>query len=81
MEEKYMVNDILSQVKSSLTTYQNTITECENPQLRQTIQDIRNNCENFQYDLFKVATQKGYYKPAEQAKQDEVNTVKNQFQA
>ena len=30
MNEKVMVNDILSGVKSSLTTYQNAISESEN---------------------------------------------------
>ena len=40
MEEKIMVNDILSGVKSDLTTYQNAISECENTNLRQTLQQI-----------------------------------------
>ncbi len=30
MEEKYMVNDILENVKSKLSTYQDVITETEN---------------------------------------------------
>ena len=41
MDEKTMVNDILDGVKSSLKTYQGVITEAENMQLRQTIQQIR----------------------------------------
>ncbi|MGN1326830.1 MAG: spore coat protein [Clostridia bacterium] len=80
MDEKTMVNDILSGVKSSLTTYQNVITETENMQLRQTIQQIRNNDESFQYELFKVAQTKGYYKPAIQATPTEVQTVKRELQ-
>ena len=55
MNEKIMVNDILSGVKSNLTTYQNAISETENMELRQTLQQIRNNDESFQYELFKVA--------------------------
>jgi len=77
MEEKYMVNDILGGVKASLTTYQNAISECENMQLRQTIQQIRNSDESFQYELFKVAQMKGYYMPAAAATQNEIDTVKN----
>ena len=77
MEEKYMVNDILSGVKASLTTYQWAIAEAENTQLRQTIQQIRNSDEAFHYELFKVATSKGYYKPAAEATQTEIDTVKN----
>ena len=43
MDEKTMVNDILEGVKSGLKTYQGVISEAENMQLRQTIQQIRNN--------------------------------------
>ena len=78
MEEKYMVNDILASIKSELTTYQNAISEAENVALRQTLAQIRNNDESFQYDLFKVAQVKGYYIPAEKAPQTEVNKVKEE---
>ena len=78
MEEKYMVNDILESVKAELTTYQGVISEAENMQLRQTIQQIRNNDESFQYELFKVAQAKGYYTPAGQTPQTEIDKVKNE---
>ena len=77
MEEKTMVNDILDGVKSELTVYQGAIAECENMQLRQTLQQIRNNDESFQYELFKIAQSKGYYKPATQATTTEIQTVKD----
>ena len=80
MNEKIMVNDILSGVKSNLTTYQNAISETENMELRQTLQQIRNNDESFQYELFKVANTKGYYKPAQKASQTEIETVKTELQ-
>lgn len=80
MDEKTMVNDILAGVKSDLTAYQTAISECENMGLRQTFQQIRNNDENFQYELFKVAMTKGYYKPAAKATTTEIDTVKNQVQ-
>ena len=79
MDEKYMVNDILEGIKAELTTYQGVISEAENAQLRQTIQQIRNSDEAFQYELFKVATAKGYYTPAGKATQDEINQIKNQI--
>lgn len=81
MDEKTMVNDILDNVKSDLTSYQNAIAECENMQLRQTLQEIRNNDESFQYELFKVAQTKGYYMPAAKATVTEIDNVKNQLQA
>ena len=80
MDEKTMVNDILDGVKSSLTTYQGVISEAENMNLRQTIQQIRNNDESFQYELFKVAQSKGYYKSAQPATVTEIQTVKNELQ-
>jgi len=80
MDEKTMVNDILDNVKSSLTTYQGVISEAENMQLRQTVQQIRNSDESFQYELFKVAQSKGYYKPAGPATVTEIQAVKNELQ-
>ena len=80
MDEKTMVNDILSGVKSDLTAYQTAISESENTGLRQTFQQIRNNDESFQYELFKIAQAKGYYKPAQKASQTEVDTVKTELQ-
>ena len=80
MDEKTMVNDILASVKSDLTAYQTAITETENMQLRQTFQQIRNNDECFQYELYKVANNKGYYKPAQKATTTEVQTVRTELQ-
>ena len=80
MDEKTMVNDILAGVKSELTTYQTVISETENMQLRQTIQQIRNSDESFQYELFKIAETKGYYKPAAKATTTEIDTVQTELQ-
>lgn len=80
MDEKTMVNDILAWVKTSLTSYQTAISEAENMQLRQTFQQIRNNDESFQYELFKTAQAKGYYKPAQPATITEIQTVKTELQ-
>ena len=49
-------------------------------QLRQTFQQIRNGDESFQYELFKVANAKGYYKPAQKATTTEIQTVKTELQ-
>ena len=80
MDEKTMVNDILAGVKSDLTAYQTAISESENMGLRQTFQQIRNNDESFQYELFKVAQTKGYYQPAQKATVTEINTVKTELE-
>ena len=80
MDEKTMVNDVLGSVKADLGEYQTAISESENIQLRQVFQQIRNNDESFQYELFKIATSKGYYKPAAKATVTEIDTVKNEMQ-
>lgn len=79
MQEKDMVNDILSMINSSLTGYANTISQCSDQTLRQELQQIRNADEQFQYQLFKIAEQKGYYQPAGQATQQEIQEVKSTF--
>ena len=79
LQEKAMVNDTLGSVKASLTTYANVISECSNPNLRQTIQQIRNCDETSQYELFKLAQSKGFYQPATMADDNEVQQVKSQL--
>lgn len=79
MLEKYVVSDILSQVNSSLGTYAGVIAQASCPEFRKTMQDIRNSCETFQYDLYKVAQSKGYYQPAQIATPEEVQAVKDIF--
>ncbi|NLY42773.1 MAG: spore coat protein [Clostridiaceae bacterium] len=78
MQEKDMVNDVLSMLNSSIVGYANVITQASNQQFRQTVQQMRNNCEMMQYDLYKIAEQKGYYKPAAQADQSDIMQVKSQ---
>ena len=68
MEEKYMVNDILENSKSSIKDFGGAILECSNSELRQTIQNLRNSQESFQYELYRLAESKGYYCPAENVK-------------
>ena len=79
MDEKTMVNDVLESTKSGLSGYQTAISETENMQLRQTLQQLRDGNESFQYELFKVAKSKGYYKPADPADQSEIQKIKNEL--
>ncbi|SHG39831.1 Coat F domain-containing protein [Thermosyntropha lipolytica DSM 11003] len=79
MKDKEMVNDILAMYNSSLTCYANYIAQTSNQQLRQTLQQIRNADEQFQYQLYQLAEKKGFYKPAGEASPQEIQQVKNQF--
>ncbi len=78
MEEKAIVNDVLASTKASLKDYEGAIIETANMELRQTLQNLRNSSESFQYELFKLAESKGYYTPAQNATNEEINTVKEE---
>ncbi|MBZ4645414.1 MAG: hypothetical protein PWR27_1860 [Petroclostridium sp.] len=79
MQERDMVNDVLSMLNSSIVGYSNVLVQAGNEQLRQTIAQLRAGDETFQYNLYKIAEQKGYYKPAAPADQTDIMQVKNQF--
>ncbi|MDU4960784.1 MAG: spore coat protein [Sporomusaceae bacterium] len=76
MNEKDMLNDYLGMIKGSLATYANVIAETDDTALRSTFQQMRNMDEQRQYQIYQVATQKGYYKPASPAPQQEIQKVK-----
>jgi len=76
MQEKDMVLDILSGAKASLSNYAKVIQETENQTLRQTFQQMRDGDEKFQYDLYKIAEQKGYYATSPCASQQDMQSVK-----
>ncbi len=79
MQERDIVNDVLSMTKSSIHSYGTAISECSNQQLRSTLQKLRNEAEQFQYQLYQLAEQKGYYTPAPTANQQDVTQIKNQL--
>lgn len=79
MNEKDMLNDYLSTLNSSLSTYANMIAQTNNQELRQTLQGMRNQDEMRQYKVYSIAKEKGYYKPAQPATQSEICTVKTEL--
>jgi len=78
MEEKAIVNDVLESTKTCLKDFESAILETANIELRQTFQNLRNSSESFQYELFKLAEAKGYYKPAQNATLEEISNVKRE---
>lgn len=80
MEEKYMVCDVLENAKSNITESTKAIYETENSGLRQSLRQIRDDCESFQYELFKIARTKGYYSSSEEANQKEIDKIKNEIE-
>lgn len=77
MEEKIMVSDALTAINGCLNRYGEMISQTENQDLRQTLQQMRNATETSQYELFTIAKSKAYYEPAQKASQEEIMNVKS----
>ena len=77
MHEKDMVLDVLSSTKASLGSYAKVIMECADQNVRQSFQQMRDSDEKFQYDLYKIAEQKGYYVPGPQATQEQCSSIRS----
>jgi spore coat protein CotF len=80
LQDKAMVSDALAMCKTGLTAYQTAISECANPTLRAALQQIRNKDEASHYELFKLASSKGFYQPAAMADNTDVQQVRSQVQ-
>lgn len=77
MNDKTMVADALNGINGCLTRYGEMISQTENQELRQTLQQMRNAAEKSQYELFTLAKSKSYYQPAQKASTEEVDNVKS----
>lgn len=77
LNEKVIVADSLNSVNNGLKSLGDMISQTENQQLRQTLIQMRNETETCQYELFTLAKSKGYYHPAQMAKEDEIQNVKS----
>lgn len=79
MQEKDMVNDVLAMTKAGMNEYTRAIGEASNQNLRQTLQQMRDGDEQFQYSLYQLAEQKGYYQSAQSANQQDMQQIKSQL--
>lgn len=77
LDEKTMVSDALAGVNGELTRFGEMIPQTENKELKQTLKQMRNDCEMSQEKLYQVAREKSYYVPAEQATAEEISHVKS----
>ena len=78
MNDETIVNDILKGKKLELLEYQNVIADTESMSMRNALQQIRNTTESLQYELFKIAKTKGYYKTSDSADDKQINQIKNE---
>jgi len=81
MQDRDIFNDLLSGTKHSINSYTMAIQETDNQQLRSTWQTLRTEAEQMQYQIYQMAEQKGYYVPAPQADQNDIQKIKSSFSA
>lgn len=79
MQEKIMVADTLAGINSELTSYAGMIAQSENKELKSTLKQLRNACEQSQEELYQIARAKSYYVPAAKATDEEVAHVRDLF--
>ena len=79
LNEKTMVADTLTGINGELVRFGEMIAQTENPELKQTLKQFRNTCEQSQEELYRLAREKPYYVPAAKATQEEVDHVKSLF--
>lgn len=79
MNEKEMMQDLLTTEKQVISAYSTGITESSCMNLRNTLLDNFKNAEEIQYKVFDSMNQKGWY-PTKDAPDNEVQQVKTQSQ-
>ncbi len=76
MTEKTGVSDVLSTLNSTITLINYAIQQSNNKNFRDTLITSRNSLENYQWQIYLIAKEKGYYVPAAPAGAADVEQVK-----
>ena len=77
LDEKTMVSDTLAGINGELARYGEMIPQTENMQLKQTLKQFRNQCEQSQEEIYQIARSRQYYIPAAKATREEIDHVKS----
>ena len=77
LDEKTMVSDTLAGINGELVRYGEMIPQTENMQLKQTLKQFRNQCEQSQEEIYQIARSRQYYIPAAKASREEIDHVKS----
>ena len=79
MQEKTMVADTLTGINGELMRFGEMIPQTENKELKMTLKQFRNACEQSQEELYQMAREKYYYVPASKATDEEIHHVRGLF--
>lgn len=77
MTEKTAVSDVLSTLNSMITMLNYSIEQSNDKNFRDTLVTSRNALENYQWQIYLIAKEKGYYTPAAPAGMQDIEDVKN----
>ncbi len=77
MTEKIGISDTLATLNSTITLINYAIQQSNNKNFRDTLITSRNTLENYQWQIYLIAKEKGYYVPAAPAGQADIEEVKN----
>ena len=77
MKEQDIVKDVLAMTKAAMGEYQASIADAANPALRSALQQLRDDAEQFQHQMYQLAEEKGYAKPADPATDQQLTSVKS----
>lgn len=73
--DREMTLDVLDLAKMSAVEFTKAATEASNPDIRQTLLQIRSQCEQAQQLIAQYAQSKNYYLPAPPADQGDISNV------
>ena len=77
MNEKCAVNDTLSTLNSIINMLNYSIQQANNKNYRDELVVSRNTLEDYQWQLYLIAKENGYYVPAAPAGQADIEQVRN----
>ena len=77
MTEKTGISDVLSTLNSIITMLDYSIQQSNDKNFRDTLITSRNSLENYQWQIYLIAKENGYYVPAAPAGQADIKQVKN----
>lgn len=77
MTEKIALCDVLSTLNSTISLINYAIEQSNNENFRDTLITSRNALENYQWQTYLLAKQKGYYIPAAPGGQADIDQIKS----
>ncbi|MCL2052636.1 MAG: spore coat protein [Lachnospiraceae bacterium] len=81
IDEKTMVTDTLAGINGELVRFASMIPQTENEELKQTLTQFRNACEQSQEEIFQIARERSYHVPAPKAAQKDVDHLRSLFES